>query len=203
MHTYTKGRQSWLVLGILLLTLTACSTAVTPGSVEAPTDRSGRWNDTDSRLTAEALIKDALDRPWPQRFTQVMGRTPVVVVGTVLNRTHEQIDTQTFVKDLERALGQSGQVQFVADAGQRQEVRQERGDQAPSPQADTGKTPGQESGVDFMLQGTINSLVDELESARAVFYQVDLELIDILSNVKVWQGQKKVKKLVERSKTTL
>ncbi len=54
-----------------------------------------------------------------------------------------------------------------------------------------------------MLQGTINSLVDELDGPRAVFYQVDLELLDIASNVKVWQGQKKVKKLVERSKKTL
>ena len=54
-----------------------------------------------------------------------------------------------------------------------------------------------------MLQGTISSLVDELDSTRTFFYQVDLELIDIASNVKVWQGQMKVKKLVERSKTTL
>ena len=54
-----------------------------------------------------------------------------------------------------------------------------------------------------MLQGTISSLVDELDSTRAIFYQVDLEMIDIVSNVKVWTGQKKVKKVVERSKTTL
>jgi penicillin-binding protein activator len=203
MQTHPKGRQGWLVLGILMLTLTACSTTVTRVPLEAPIDISGRWNDTDSRLTAEAMIKDALDRPWSQRFAQVAGRTPVVIVGTVLNRTHEHLNTQTFVKDLERALIQSGQVQFVADAGQRQEVRQERLDQAQNARADTVKPPGQESGADFMLQGTINSLVDELDSTRAVFYQVDLELIDIASNVKVWLGQKKVKKLVERSKTTL
>ena len=175
MQTSPKGRQSWLVLGILLLTLTACSTTGTRVPPEAPVDLSGRWNDTDSRLTAEAMIKDALGGPWPQRFSQLMGRTPVIVVGPVLNRTHEQLNTQTFVKDLERVLMQSGTV----------------------------KPLGQESGADFMLQGTINSLVDELDSTRAVFYQVDLELVDVASNVKVWQGQKKVKKLVERSKTTL
>ena len=203
MQTYLKGWQSWLLLGILICTLTACTTTATRGPLEAPVDLSGRWNDTDSRLTAEALIKDALDRPWSQRFTQVMGRTPVVVVGPVLPRTHEPFDAQTFVKDLERALVQSGQVQFVASAGQGQEVRQEGLDQAQRARADTIKPTGQESGADFMLQGTVNSLMDERESTRAVFYQVDLELIDIASNVKVWQGQKKVKKLVERSKTTL
>ena len=203
MQTHPKGRQSWLVLGILMLTLTACSTTVTRAPLEASADLSGRWNDTDSRLTAEALIKDALARPWSQRFTQVTGRKPIVVVDTVLNRTHEPLNTQTFVKDLERALAQSGQVQFVADAGQRQEVPQERLDQAQHARADTAKPPGQESGADFRLQGTISTLVDELDSTRAVFYQVDLELLDIASNVQLWQGQKKVKKVVERSKTTL
>ena len=175
MQTSPKGRQSWLVLGICLLTLTACSTTGTQAPLEAPVDLSGRWNDTDSRLTAEAMIKDALGSPWPQRFSQLMGRTPVVTVGTVLNRTHEQLNTQTFVQDLERALMQSGTV----------------------------KPPGQGSGAGFMLQGTINSPADERDSTRAVFYQVDLELLDITSNVKVWQGQKKVKKVVEPNKTTL
>lgn len=203
MQTSPKGRKNWLVLGILLLTLTACSTTGTRVPPEAPVDLSGRWNDTDSRLTAEAMIKDALGGPWPQRFSQLMGRTPVVVVGPVLNRTHEQLNTQTFVKDLERALMQSGQVQFVADAGQRQEAHQERLDQMHHTHADAVKPLGQESGADFILQGTINTLVDELEDTKAIVYQVDLELVDIASNVKVWLGQKKVKKLVERSKATL
>jgi penicillin-binding protein activator len=175
MQTSPKGRQHWLVLGICLLTLTACSTTGTRVPPEAPVGISGRWNDTDSRLTAQAMVKEALGSPWPQRFSQLMGRTPVVTVGTVLNRTHEQLNTQTFVQDLERALMQSGTV----------------------------KPLGQEAGADFMLQGTINSLVDELDSTRAVFYQVDLELIDMASNVKVWQGQKKVKKFVKPNKTTL
>ena len=182
MQTHLKSWQRWLVLGILMLVLTACSTKVTRPPVEAPTDSGGHWNDTDSRVTAEAMIKDALKRPWAQRLTQVTGRGPVVTVGTVVNRTHEPLNTQTFVQDLERALMNSGQVQFVAD---------------------TVKPAGQEAGADFILQGTINTLVDELEDAKAVVYQVDLELVDIASNVKVWLGQKKVKKLVERSKATL
>ena len=203
MQTHPKGRPAWLVLGILILTLTACSTQGTRGPLEAPSNLSGPWNDTDSRLTAEAMVKDALGSPWSQRFTQLAGRKPMVIVGTVLNRTDEYLNTQGFVKDLERALMQSGQVQFVADAGQRQEVRQERLDQAPNARAGTGKPPGQESGADFMLQGTINTLVDELDNTKLLFYQVDLEILDIAGNVKVWQGQMKVKKLSERSKTTL
>jgi penicillin-binding protein activator len=203
MQTYLKGRQRWLVFGILMLVLTACSTQGTRVPLEASSDSSGHWNDTDSRVIAEAMMKDALERPWAKRFTQVTGRGPVVIVGTVLSRTHQPLNTQTFVKDLDRALMNSGQVQVVAEAGQRQEVRQERLDQAHNAGADTVKPAGQEAGADFILQGTINTLVDELEKTKVVFYQVDLELVDVASNVKVWVGQKKVKKLVERSKATL
>src|SRR5262245_26498038 len=142
MQTHPKGQPAWLVLGILILTLTACSTQSTRGPQEASSDLSGQWNDANSRLTAEAMVKDALDGSWAQRYTQLARRKPAVMVGTVLNRTDEYLNTQGFVKDLERALMQSKQVQFVADTGQRQEARQERPDQAPDTRAGTGKPPG-------------------------------------------------------------
>ena len=171
MQTHTMGTQCWLVLPLVVLALTACTTQVT----QAPLD-SGRWNDTAARVTAEAMIKEALEGPWLRRFTQITGRKPVVIVGTVLDRTPEHLNTQTFAKDLERTLAKSEQVQLVADAGQRQEMRQELG-------------------ADFILQGVITTLVDERDGTKAAFYQVDLELVDVASDVKVWLGQKKIKKL--------
>jgi len=32
------------------------------------------------------------------------------------------------------------------------------------------------------------------------FYQVDLKLVDMESNIEVWNGQKKIQKLQEKSK---
>jgi penicillin-binding protein activator len=186
MQTQTRGTQCWLVLSLVVLALTACTTQVTRGPVDAPMNVSGSWNDTDARATAEAMVKEALQQPWPRRFTQVAGRKPVVTVGTVLNRTPEPLHTETFVKDLERALANSGQVQFVAAAGQVQENKA---------QADTGKPAGQDRGADFMLQGVINTLADERDSTKAGSYQVELELVDLGSNVQIWLGQKKIKKL--------
>ena len=57
------------------------------------------------------------------------------------------------------------------------------------------KPAGQELGADFILQGVIATLVDERDGTKAAFYQVDLELVDVTSDVKVWLGQKKIKKL--------
>ena len=51
-----------------------------------------------------------------------------------------------------------------------------------------------------MLKGDISSILDESEGVKAVFYQVDLELIDLENNVKSWFGQKKIKKVVERKR---
>ena len=62
------------------------------------------------------------------------------------------------------------------------------------------KEMGRELGADFMLFGSINSIIDQVEGKQAKFYQVDLELINIETNEKVWIGQKKIKKLVERDR---
>ncbi len=186
MQTRPGSMQRWLVLPLVILALTACTTQVTQTPPDAPIAISGGWNDATARVTAEAMVKEVLKQPWPRRFTQFMGRAPVVSVGTVVNRTQEPLNTETFVKDLERAFANSGQVQFVANAGPRQEN---------NPRADTAKPAGQEVGADFMLQGAVSTLVDERDSTKSGFYQVELELVDLASNVQVWQGQRKIKKL--------
>jgi len=52
------------------------------------------------------------------------------------------------------------------------------------------------------LIGNINSIVDESLSGKdaAIFYKVNLELIDVETNRKVWIGNKEIKKLIERRK---
>lgn len=193
--------RCWIILGVLALMLTACGRKITRVATEEQIDLSGRWNDTDSRLVAETMVEDALQRPWVGDFRQANGSKPVVIVGEVLNRSHEHINTQTFTKDLERELTNSGQVRFVADAQQREEIRKERIDQAQHASDETAKRPSQEHGADFMLKGSINTIVDELANRKVVFYQVDLEMIDLEKNLKVWLGQKKIKKFIERSRS--
>ena len=55
---------------------------------------------------------------------------------------------------------------------------------------------GLELGADFMLQGTINSIVDSYKKEQVVYYQVDLELTNLETNEVVWMGDKKIKKQV-------
>ena len=184
--------------------LVACGpkTTVERRNVEETIDLSGRWNDTDSRLVSEEMVADAMNRPWHTQYRSAKGKNPVVIVGTVRNRSDEHINIQTFVKDLERALINSGEVSFVANAGERGELREERQDQASHSSEKTTKEEGQEIGADFMLQGSINTITDREGGSEVRYYQVDLELINIETHQKVWIGDKKIKKLVQRKRVS-
>ncbi len=198
------GMHAVAMLALIVATAaTGCgkATRVTRVDTGVVTDFSGRWNDTDSRLVAEAMVREALDNPWLPKYRAAKGRPPVVVVGTILNRSNDHINVQTFIADLERELTNSQKVTFVANRTEREELRDERRAQAEQAREDTQKAPGKELGADFMLKGSISTLVDESEGVRAMFYQVDLEMIDLENNVKSWFGQKKIKKVVERKRT--
>ena len=92
-----------------------------------------------------------------------------------------------------------GEVDFVASRDERSDIREERKDQDLHSREDTRKAMGQEIGADFMLKGTINTIIDALKKTQVRYYQVDLTLISLANNRKVWVGQKKIKKLVEGS----
>jgi uncharacterized protein (TIGR02722 family) len=176
-------------------------TRVTRVDTGLVTDLSGRWNDTDSRMVAETMVTESLGSPWLDHFTKTKNRRPVVIVGTILNRSHEHINVQTFITDLSRELTNSQKVTFVAGKGERDEVREERREQAIHAREDTQKAPGKEIGADYMMKGSISTILDEAEGVKAVFYQVDLEMVDLENNVKSWFGQKKIKKVVERKRS--
>lgn len=182
-----------------LFSVLGCSRIkVTRTDINKQVDISGRWNDTDSRLVAEEMVQDSLNRPWYSRFTAQNNRQPVIIVGTVLNRTSEHINSGLFISDLERSLINSDKARFVADSGARQELRTEKEDQAKYSTKQTAKSSRQETGADYMLQGTINSVKDEIEGKYVILYQVNLELVDLASNEKVWLGQKEIKKVVSK-----
>jgi penicillin-binding protein activator len=197
----TYGRVVVLTVALAGLTGCAAETKVTRVDAGVVTDLSGRWNDTDSRMVAESMVKEALEYPWLNNFSQSKRRQPVVVVGTVLNNSHEHINVQTFVTDLERELTNSQKITFVAGKSERDEVRTERKEQAMYAREDTQKAPGKEIGADYVMKGTIATILDEADGTKAMFYQVDLQMVDLESNAKVWFGQKKIKKVIEKKRT--
>ena len=185
-----------LITSLAVITLAGCSRTVKRIDPSSQTDLSGRWNDTDSRLTATAMIEQMFGNRWAVAFEQQHQKRPVIIVGLVNNKSHEHINTETFINDLERAIVNNGSIRLVQAGDKREELRRERAGQQEFASRETAKRWGQELGADFMLQGTINSIVDGYKKNQAVYYQIDLMLSNIETNEIVWFGNKEIKKMI-------
>jgi len=177
----------------------SCGKTVSRRQSKEQIDLSGRWNDVDSQQVSKKMIDDVMTWPWIEDWMKKSGKKPVVVTYGVKNRSHEHINTQTFMKDLERAFLRSGKVRVVADTEQRDSVREERAGQQMGLTGNPAAI-GKELGADYVLTGTINSIIDKEGGEKVVFYQIDLELIAVETSEKAWIGNEKIKKLVTQSR---
>lgn len=180
-----------------LVLITSCSRTVTRVSPDQQIDLSGRWNDTDSKLVAEEMIRDVLTRPWIGDFNRANDEKPVVIVGSIANKSAEHIESETFIKDMEREFINSGTVRVVENSVFREKLREERAQQGEFASIETQAKWGKELGADFMLFGVITSVTDSYKKEKVVNYKVNLELASIETSEKVWIGDKEIKKYIK------
>ena len=197
MNTNRIGR---LILISLIVTLSACA----PSSVKRlelgeEMALSDKWNDTDSKLVAEEMTTDMLAYPWLNDYHNPQRPRPTVIIQRIRNKSHQHIAIDTFVNEFKRALIRSGKVDFVVSADEREDLREERRDQEIHSSSGTQTEIAQETGADFALSGTISSIVEEVGRQRVTFYQVDFKLVEMKTGKEVWNGEKKIKKLMKRS----
>ncbi len=186
---------SMLVLAVVILA--SCNRQVTRINPDQQVDLSGRWNDTDSKLVAEEMIQDVTGRPWHNNFKIENDRKPVVIVGYVQNKSSEHIEAETFIKDIEREFINSGFVRVVSNSDFREKLRQERAEQGEFASPETQAKWGKELGADFMMFGVITAVTDSYKKEKVVNYKVNLELVSIETNEKVWLGDKEIKKYIK------
>ena len=186
-----------LILAITLTVGSCASRKVTRIDPAEQIDLSGRWNDTDSKQVAEEMIRDVMSKPWLERFTAKNQKPPVVIVGVVVNRSHEHIEAETFIKDMEREFINSGRVRVVENDFFREKLRAEKEQQQVNASVDTQSRIANELGADFMLFGTINSTIDQYKNEKVVNYKVNMEMVNLESTEKVWLGDKEIKKYIK------
>ena len=201
----SRRRTALLTLATAALTLgalpalTGCKsrtvTRVDPADI---LDLDYRFSDDDARMTAEAMIADALSRPWLENWREANGERPVVIIGTVRNDTRDYIDTKLFTKQIEREFVNSQRIRLVAARDERGELRDERLSMQDWSRPETVKRIAWELGADVMMIGRVgeNVQVSRDRNRRVQYYQVNLELIDIESNEKLWIGEKQIEKRV-------
>jgi uncharacterized protein (TIGR02722 family) len=197
-----------LALAIILI-FTSCATqnlsikrdGVTRVDAETVTDFSGYWNDTDVRIVADSLINSCLNSAAVNNFIRENGKPPVVIVGSFKNESDEHIDTSILAKRFETILINTGKVDFVASSQERGEIRYEREAQQSWASEETAKQLANETGADFMLIGSVKTIVDSDGKQMSRTYWVYAQLINVESNRSLWaEENSEIKKIISRSK---
>ncbi|HYF68960.1 MAG TPA: penicillin-binding protein activator LpoB [Ohtaekwangia sp.] len=186
-----------IFLSLFLLTLIACSPTVTRMNPDTQMDLSGRWNDTDSRMVADQMILDLVNSDGFKNYAKTIGRKPVIIVGSIRNKTSEHIDADNYIKKFEVVIHNSGMAELVENDAFRDKLRTERASQQDFASPSTAASWGEETGADLMLFGEMNAETDTARKKRVVNYMTTLFLTDIETNKRIWYGQREIKKLVK------
>lgn len=196
-HTLARALLASTIASIALIALGACkSRTVTRADPTEIVDLNYRFDEDDAREVAGAMIEDAMTHPWLESWREAHGRRPIMIVGEARNDTSDYIDTKLFTKQFERALLNSGRVRIVAAVEERDQIRQERASVADWSRPETVKRMAHELGADMMLLTRVGENVEISRSGnvRIQYYQVNLELVDIESNEKLWIGERQIEK---------
>lgn len=199
-----KKRNFLFITAILTLVvvLSSCSSGINVSRIDSSkkVDLSGNWNDTDIQIVTKSLIDSSLKSNWIDQFRARKGKNPTVVVGTIINRSSEHIDTAIIAKRFEMALINTNRVDMVADIDMRDQVRQEREEQQYYASEESSVALGKELGADFLLQGSVRTVVDQVSGKSVRTYYVSAELIDIETSRKIWVGEESVRKMITQPK---
>jgi uncharacterized protein (TIGR02722 family) len=184
----------------------ACSSVPKVQRVDAATqvDLSGYWNDSDVRIVCDSLIQQCLDSPRVVQAIAAKGGIPTVLVGTFKNDSAEHLDTEVISKTMETVIFNSGKLDFVAGGDVREELRAERADQQLNASEETAAKLGAETGADFLLTGSVKTVIDKAGNQEVRTYWVYAEMTNISTNARMWMGENnEIKKLVTRPKNKI
>jgi len=195
----------FLIPVFFLLAASCTATKVTRIDPLTQTDLSGYWNDTDVRIVCEALINDCLAAPRVNQTISAMGnKIPIVLVGKFSNDSSEHIDTSIITSMMEAAIFNSGKLDFVAGGSTREIIRAERQDQQSFASEETAASLANETGADFMLFGSVRTIIDRAGNQTVRTYFVSAELTNVETNTRIWMGQNsEIKKIVVRPRNQL
>jgi len=195
------------IVGAVLLLFSSCATGPKVSRVDASTqtDLSGYWNDTDVRIVCQSLINDCLNSPRVDQAIKAKGgKTPVVLVGSFRNESSEHIDTSIIASTMEVTIFNSGKLDFVAGGNTRNELRAERQDQQSNASEATAAALANETGADFMMFGSVKTIIDKAGNQTVRTYFVTAEMTNVSTNQRMWMGQNnEIKKVIVQPKNKL
>jgi uncharacterized protein (TIGR02722 family) len=100
-------------------------------------------------------------------------------------------------------ISRSGKLIFV-DREARQTVKDEYEYQGSGVvRQDTRSGPGQQVGADFILNGRIESIVQEVGRDKTVYYKLTFNLTDLRTNLIQWTDNKQIRKVFRKQRVRI
>lgn len=192
-----------IVLSVLALSLTACGPkAFVKGEYDDVNRQNllnDQWSETDMQKAVEELVDSLTKHP-----TISTAKTPpVVMVANLQNKTSEHIDTQNIMDMIRVNLMNSGRVAFI-DKEARQDIADEYNYQnSGMVSEETKKGPGGQTGADFIINGRLDSIVQEVGKDKTVYYKLTLNLTNIKSSMISWSNHKQIRKTFKKKSVGL
>lgn len=182
------NRKIVFLIILLLISFISCNSTKTVAriSAEKQKDLSGNWNDNDIRIVCDSIIDECINSSYIKRFAKKNNRLLYVKLGTILNLSDEYMDTTIIANKFRNSIINSGEMKFVASDSEVESLRDEQLSQADHVKFGTEAQFGNEQAADFMLQGTIKTIIDQNKDVTQKTYYVDVQLYDIESTEVVW-----------------
>jgi uncharacterized protein (TIGR02722 family) len=158
-----------------------------------------QWSETDMQKTVHDMVASILAHPVISQAKS----PPVVVVTNLQNKTSEHIDTQSIMDMVRVELMKSGRVRFV-DKEARGDIDEEYNYQGSGRVSEgTKKGPGGQVGADFIVNGRLDSNVQEVGKDKTVYYKMTLNLTNLKSSIIEWSDNKQIRKIYRKKSVGL
>lgn len=158
-----------------------------------------QWSETDMQNAVKDLVASLVSHP-----SIANAKTPPVVMVTQLqNKTSEHIDTQSIMDMFRVELMNSGRIEFI-DKEARQDIKDEYDYQNSGVVSEeTKKGPGGQSGADFIVNGRMDSIVQEVGKDKTVYYKMTMNLTNLKTSKMVWSNYKQMRKQFKKKSVGL
>lgn len=189
-----KASLSMMMIGFL----SSCGPkAFVKGSyddVERENLMTDQWSETDMQKVVQNLVTKMVGHP----VISTAKSTPIVMVTNLQNKTSEHIDTQSIMDMVRVELTNSGRVSFI-DKEARTDIQEEYNYQnSGMVNGETKKGPGGQVGADFIVNGRLDSIVQEVGKEKTVYYKITLNLTNLKTSVISWTGHEQIRKAYKK-----
>lgn len=185
----------------LIFLQTGCSQkAFTRGSYDEDVNQANlltdKWSESDMQNAVHALVGSAAEH-YAIRTAKL---PPVVMVTRLQNKTSEHIDTQSIMDMIRVELMRNGRLQFV-DKAAREDIADEIDYQnSGTTSRATKKEMGHQVGADYIINGRLDSIVQQAGRDKTVYYKLTLNMTNLKTGLIIWSDYKQIRKLYHKDR---